>query len=473
MNLASKRIYFLGLGGIGMGGVAIALKKMGIAVSGCDRSEPYDPMKTALRSADISISPRWDVEHLSAFQPDLVIVGNTCTPENLLVKWTLDQKIPFDHMAKFVGVLSRLGHTKHHIVVAGTHGKTTTSFLLKHVLQQGDIETGSFIGGFTQDNQGGVRLLDNQSAFVYEGDEYDCAFFDKQPKFMYYGGNIAILTACEHDHVDLYPTLQDMIRAYQNWLEILPPRATVWISETLFKSKVWNTLESKLRRDIYLKTFGRVTSNFEPTYNFKTVKSRYQISYKGKILAKHDIDNIHHEGMAQSVCVAYGVGEMLGLNPTIIQGAIESFPGVKRRNQLLRNDTITVIDDFAHHPTAVYMNLEALRRRYPGRRLCVVFEPRSATARRNILLDSWKIAFKLADLLFFAPLFKGSALKDPDSLNITELCTDKTRKDTYACATKDMPDLLAKIQTYVQRGDVWILFSNGDLSAVAEVLKKA
>lgn len=455
-----------------MGGLALALQKMGYEVAGCDRTTPYDPMRSALEKANIPYVSTWNTTHIEKFQPDMVIVGNVCTADNPMVSWVITHKIPFEHMAKMVSALATLSGVRTNIVVAGTHGKTTTSFLLRHVCESAGLNTGSFIGGFEAGGRGGVILGSAHDVFVFEGDEYDCAYYDKQPKMMYYGGHLAVLTSCEHDHVDIYPTLDSMVQAYAGWLRTLPPQAQLWVSQTLYQSEVWsNQLASAIRKDTSVRTYGLQTASFSPDVGYRlTDTGELDILMQGEIIGKHPSPKQPHPGYYESVCVAYGVGQALRIAPVKLSAAIDSFPGVKRRFTLLRQDEITVIDDFAHHPTAVAMNLKALRVRYPHRRICAVFEPKSATSRRNILFSQWKVALGEADVALIAPIAQGSALKNTDSLNISEICADIRHRGRMGESAKDMADLQAKIIALARPGDVWIVFSNGDLSTVAQAL---
>lgn len=472
-RLQSQRIYFLGIGGIAMGGLALALHKLGCVVAGADRSEPYDPMKSALKQAQIPIATSWDEHHIESFRPDLVVIGNVCTPDNPMIQWTLNHQVPFEHMAKMAAAMASLGKTRHSVVVAGTHGKTTTALLLRHMFSSNGLRTGSFIGGFDANYVGGVWLHEEQDVFVFEGDEYDCAFFDKQPKLMYYGGHVSVLTSCEHDHVDIYPTMRDMVKAYGGWIEILPHRAKLWVSQSLYLSPTWqNQLSKCVRPDTQVYTYGPIGGTFSSTVGYRVVGAGGMEIFQNKTsVAKHTSLRLSHEGFMQSVCVAYGIGHALGLKFDQIRAAVDSFPGVLRRFTPLRQEPFVLIDDFGHHPTAVGMNLHALRRLYPGHRLCVVFEPRSATSRRNILLSEWKHAFRLSDLVLLAPIYKGSSMKDLDSLNISEICTDMRREGKLGEMATSMADLQSKAVELVRKGDVWVLFSNGDLSALASTLK--
>ncbi len=466
-----RKVYFLGIGGIGMGGLALALKKQGYDVSGADRSIIYDPMRLFLEREQISYVCEWDLDHIRAFEPDFVVIGNVCSQENSIVKWVLSEKIPFEHMAGFVGKwASSVAPADRQVVITGTHGKTTTSTLIRDICNLNGLETGSFIGGFNGEQSLGVQLPKRADVFVIEGDEYDCSFYDKQPKFMYYRGAHAVLNACEHDHVDIYPSEKHMALAYQAWIKMLPQNGCLWVSESVLQGNIWQQyLQDSVREDVNLKTYGASESC---DYNFYSERSghvRIQDG-SGKLLGEHERLVIPTEGFYQSVCLAYGIGQALELDLAQIHKGIEGFTGVLRRHRILREQGLVVIDDFAHHPTAVGMNLRALKRRYPDRRVCAIFEPRSATSRRNAFHQQWRKALSQADLALIAPVFQPQAIQDHERLDVLQLSADIREEGKSSFGARSHEELVTCVAEEAKKDDVWVLFSNGPLPEMENVL---
>lgn len=475
-NCVFRKVYLLGIGGIGMGGVALALKEHGFEVSGADRASVYDPMRTCLEASGISFAKGWDVTHIQSFRPDLVIIGNVCCSDNPLVRWVLDEGVAYEHLAGFVAKWFVGQNPKHQVVVAGTHGKTTTAMLIRDICVSAGRQTGSFVGGINRRGQLGVMFAKDPEIVVIEGDEYDCAFFDKQPKLSYYGVDIGVLNACEHDHVDIYPTSKDMIDAYGLWLGKFSSGGQLWVNQTVLQSASWETyLRHAVARGTQCHGFGRRGgSNPELAVSYRCeVPGQIAVFAQDERLWDGLSVAIPNDGFYQSVCVAVGVCRQLGLSDAEIRSGILAFSGVARRHNVLRSQGVVVIDDFAHHPSAVQMNLEGLRAQFPGRRLCVVFEPKSASSRRNIFYHQWKSVFRLADRVLFAPVFGGSGLKDPDQLDLLGLCADITDEGRTCVVAKNKEQLKQIVADDVRPDDVWVLFSNGSLSGVAQTLLAA
>jgi UDP-N-acetylmuramate: L-alanyl-gamma-D-glutamyl-meso-diaminopimelate ligase len=454
-----------------MGSLAVELARAGVVVSGCDRAQVYDPIRSQLLGADISFAESWDLSHLKTFGPDLVVIGNVCTAKNPCVEWVTSRKIPHEHLASLVSKIAQELQTGKRLVVAGTHGKTSTAFLMRHLCQTAHLRTASFIGGVDADGHSGVTLVDAPDVFVVEGDEYDCAYFDKQPKFMYYGGDIAVLNACEMDHVDIYPSLDDMIRAYQKWLQVLAPSGDLWVNLLVKESAIWREALSKtLRPDTRLHVFGQAgkgSVKAEWSYQSKS-PGHVAVFHALQKVAEHQDLVIPNSGFCQSVTAAYGIGVSLGIPLATISQAVNTFCGVARRFRVVRDRDFTVIDDFAHHPTAIQMNLDALRGLYPGRRLGMIFEPRSATSRRNVLYSQWLAAFKRSDVCGILPIFKGSAVSDPDPLRVEGLLEELSRVGIHALRGKSWEEFGDKLRGTVKPGDVWVIFSNGDTTELVK-----
>ena len=374
-----SKIHIMGVCGTAMASLAVELKNLGFRVTGSD-TDVYPPMSIKLAEAGIDIMKGFSKNNLS-HNPDLVVVGNVMTKEYEESKALLSSNIPYTSFAKLVSE-SFMSETKN-IVVAGTHGKTSTASLMSWVLAS--HKTNYFIGGVCNNFSRQLKTDKGVEYFVIEGDEYDSAFFDKVPKFMHYKPNDIILTSVEFDHQDIYPNLEAVKNAFVSLLKIQKDGVIVACADS-------NVLDVLERANVRAVTYGFENADYIISNICVEGKGvRFVISHNNsKETIKLNMFGRHNILNATSV---YILGKKLGLSPEQIQKAFLSFKGVKRRAEVVGvKNNITVIDDFAHHPTAVKYTIEAFEQRCKGR-VISVFEPRSFTSRGSIFQKEYVKSF--------------------------------------------------------------------------------
>ncbi len=465
------RIHIVAVSGTGMGSLAGLLCELGHEVSGSDTS--FDPpMGPALAEWGVRCLTGFDPAHLTP-APDLVVVGNVCRPNNPEARAALDGGLPTTHIA---GALARFAlDGASPLVVAGTHGKTTTTALTAHLLDRVGMAPGFLIGGLPRDfprsfRAAGPRRLNvgaqpaRRTPFVIEGDEYDTAFFEKTPKFWHYRPEVAIVTSIEHDHVDIYPTLESYVAAFRHFVELVPEHGLVIANgaDPLVREVV-----AHARAEVaYYALQGEDTGGAAPHWLAAPATSaaegqsfdlfaggvacgRFALSVPGR----HNLKN----ALAALAASAQGYGARLAeLGP-----ALASFSGVRRRQELLGTPGgVAVYDDFAHHPSAVRETLAALRSRHPGGKLLAVFEPRSATACRKLHQQEYPAAFAAADVVLLAPLGRSN-LAPEESLDLDALVAALGALGRHAERCASLDAIVPRVLELAQPGDTVALLSNG------------
>ena len=476
-----KHVHIIGVCGTLMGAFAAFLKRAGVEVTGSDQSV-YPPMSEVLRSAGVRLHEGYKAENLMATgrRPDLVVVGNVIRADNPEARAAIDGGYEYSSLPEAMERFM-LGKTRN-IVVAGTHGKTTTSTLLAHVLNSCGTDPSYFIGGVPHDLpfSFNVTSVEAGAYFVLEGDEYDTAFWDKVPKFNHYLPDDAILTSVEFDHADIYADLGAVQKAFEGLVVRIrkgPGGAgrliccydypgVVTLAEGLARSRALNVISYASE--------GNPTARFIPR-NLRSVDGRlsFEVVEKGRTVDEIVLQVPGHHNVLNALAVWIECRE-LGLSPDKVRAALASFRGVKRRQEV-RGEIggVMVIDDFAHHPTAVKETLRALRIRYPGRRLIAVFEPRSATSRRKIFQKEYAQAFTEADATFIAVPYDQSRIPVQDQFSSDELVTDVERagKSAYMMASVDAG--VERIVKFAEQGDVVAVLSNGGFGGFIGKLLKA
>ena len=462
------RIYLLGIAGTGMGSFAGLLRKAGHEVKGSDENV-YPPMSDKLREWGIATVTPYAAANLNRAEIDLAVVGNALRADNVEAKAVRRLGIP--HMS-FPEALEELFlQTRHSVVVAGTHGKTTTTSLLAQVLSHAGRDPSLLVGGVPLNFNEGFRLGKGEH-FVLEGDEYDTAYFDKGPKFLHYRPRTAIFTGAEFDHADIYRDTAHYESAFEKFFALLPQDGYAAACSGFAN---WKRLASfaKCKVESYCAhddieadwnsrwmNLGPAGASFEVHYR-NTKEIRVTLPAAGR----HNVEN---------ALGVYAACRALGLKPDEIGAGFKTFRGVKRRQEL-RGELkgIAVIDDFAHHPTAVRETIAAVAAQYPGRRLVAVFEPRSNTAMRKIHQDEYAHAFKgAAEAIISQPT---AIAKVPEAERVD---AKKMVDDIAAAGTKarwmESPDAIVKaLTTELRSGDVVLAMSNGAFGGLHDKLLKA
>ncbi|MEM8867069.1 MAG: Mur ligase family protein [Verrucomicrobiota bacterium] len=412
------RFYFSGICGTAMGNGALLLKAQGHEVVGSD-SGAYPPMSDVLADAGIQVFDGFEAQRLEDFAPDYVVIGNALSRGNPEVEFILDQsKIPFVS-------LPHLFHTtilpnRKPIVVTGTHGKTTTSTIAGFLLNENGMKPGWLIGGVPLDLPDGASLGEGLE-FVIEGDEYDSAFFDKRSKFIHYRPHVALINNLEFDHADIFRDLEDVQRSFRHFLRIIPASGhAVLNGDDTCVMELLPAPWTNIHRVGVGTENDLIIRNFQDGPN----QSAFELLWKGKLWAKvawplHGLFNARNAAMA-------ALGAALSVSPDdptrFDLSVLHRFQGVKRRQDvLLDTEGVTVLEDFAHHPTAIKAAIEALRAAYEGRRLVVCFEPRSNTASTSLFEEAFTNALSAADDVYIGAVHRKMHLPAGQRLDIHKI----------------------------------------------------
>ena len=461
-------VYLIGICGTGMGALAGLFRQAGYAVRGSDEAA-YPPMSTHLADQGIPVLEGYDPAHLDP-PPDLTIVGNACTPTHPEATTAREGRYPQASFPEALGHYVLDDPSRRSIVVAGTHGKTTTTGLVVHLLETAGLQPGFLVGGVMQ-GRNTSYTLGQGAPFVVEGDEYDSAYFDKRPKFVHYRPHRAIVTSLEFDHADIYDGLADYQRAFEHFVDLLPsdagPLALCGDHKTV------RALAAHTRAPV--RTYGLAPHNdvsathVQPTaqgQSFTLVID--DTMYTSVHLPLHGRHNL------QNALGAAVIARAEGASVDQIADGLSSFAGMKRR-QTVRGEPggVLVIDDFAHHPTAVSLTLEGLRTAHPDRRLLAVFEPRSNSSRRKVFETAYAHAFDAADQVFLkAPPVRhndeAATMLDPETV-VRRL----REQHIPAWAFADVDALLPRLLENTRSGDVAVLMSNGSFDGLHDQLLDA
>src|SRR5260221_2242498 len=462
------RIYPLGIAGPGMGSFAGLLRKAGHAVSGSDENV-YPPMSDKLREWGIATFTPYSAEHLKRAEIDLAVVGNVIRAENVEAKAVRRLGIP--HMS-FPEALEELFLTSRHpVVVAGTHGKTTTTSLLAQVLTHAGRDPSLLVGGVPLNFNEGFRLGKGEH-FVIEGDEYDTAYFDKGPKFLHYRPRTAIFTGAEFDHADIYRDTAHYESAFEKFFALLPQDG---FAAACSRIPNWKRLASYARCKVESYCAREdVEADWHSNWvNLGPAGAHFEVDYKGKAEIRVTLPAAGRHNVENALGV-YAACRPLGLKPDEIAAGCQSVPGAERR-QDLRGELkgIAVIDDFAHHPTAVRETIAAVAAQYPGRRLVAVFEPRSQTAMRKIHQDEYAHAFKGAAEAIISQPSAIAKVPEAERVDAKKMADDIARSGTPA-RWMESPDAIVKtLGDELRHGDVVLAMSNGAFGGLHDKLLKA
>ncbi len=458
-----------------MASLAGMLKEVGHRVTGSDAAA-YPPMSDQLLAMGIEVFERYDAGNL-AERPDLVVVGNAISRGNPELEFVLDEGIPFTSMAAVLHAEFLLGRES--LVVAGTHGKTTTTSMLAWIYEvAGQVDARyrpSFLIGGVAENFGTsfrVRPVSEgqASSFLLEGDEYDTAFFDKGPKFLHYFPNAAILTHVEFDHADIYDDLNMVKTAFKRFVNLIPRRGRL----VAFDGSE-NVTECVLKAFCAVERYGKGADSYwrvsEMEHEGGVV--RWRLDRGGELFARLTLPMPgEHNAMNATAAAALAAGQ--GLPMAAIVEALGTFRSVKRRLEVRAEVSgVTIIDDFAHHPTAIRETLRALRKAYAGRRLWAVLEPRSNTLRRNVFEDALVESLALADRVVLASVFKSDSIPMAERL-VPETVALKLRAlGVRAEVLADADAIVAAMVPELEAGDLVAIMSNGGFGGIYHLLPEA
>jgi UDP-N-acetylmuramate: L-alanyl-gamma-D-glutamyl-meso-diaminopimelate ligase len=460
-----SHVHLVAICGVGMASLAGLLQSAGYRVTGSDQNV-YPPMSTYLESIGIPILSGYRAEHLAP-RPDLVVIGNAVPRTNPEAETVLDGGLPYISFPQAIGQF--LIGSRESLVVAGTHGKTTTSALAAWVLTQAGLEPGFFIGGVPR-NFGSGWNPGKGDYVVLEGDEYDSAFFDKGPKFLHYRPHHVILTSIEFDHADIYRDLDHLKNAFRRLMEIIPPSGCLIACDDY--SAVSDVAVAARCRVIH---YGETSAGWTAkNIEVRESKSFFEPVYKGNAEGVVELGLIGRHNVQNALGV-YAMGREMGLDRQKLLEGMATFAGIKRRQEIkgqIRG--VLVMDDFAHHPTAVKETITAVRAAYPDRRLWAVFEPRSNTSRRNIFEEEFSASLALADRVVLAGLHQPEKIPQEQRLSVEKVVDGINRHRTGRALIIEKTDRIASyLAENAAPNDIVVVMSNGGFDGVQEKILRA
>ncbi|MGB7555068.1 MAG: UDP-N-acetylmuramate:L-alanyl-gamma-D-glutamyl-meso-diaminopimelate ligase [Candidatus Korobacteraceae bacterium] len=460
--MKQKHVHLIGICGTAMASLAGMLKQRGFQVTGSDHAA-YPPMSDFLASLNIPVSQPFSERNLQP-QPDLVVVGNAISRGNPELEHVLDKRIPFESMSRVLHDEFLIGRER--LVVAGTHGKTTTSSLLAWLFHHAGRAPSFLIGGIPE-NFGSSFGLGSGNEFILEGDEYDTAFFDKGPKFLHYFPDAVILTSVEFDHADIYKNLDEVKTAFARLVNLIPRRGLLvaWDGHP-------NVDECAARAFCRVERYGfKEQSKWQAIdVEYASEVTRWSILRDGEPWGEFAFP-LAGEYNVLNATAAAALAANYGLAKDAVADGLRSFRSVKRRLEVKAEiHGITIIDDFAHHPTAIAETLKALRTRYPGRRLWAILEPRSNTLRRKVFQDELARSLALADRIVVAAIFKSDAIPEDERLDAAAVISALQSSGKVACLLGTADAIVDSIGHELRAGDVVAILSNGGFAGIYEKL---
>jgi UDP-N-acetylmuramate: L-alanyl-gamma-D-glutamyl-meso-diaminopimelate ligase len=457
-----QHVHLIGVCGTAMASLAGMLKQRGLRVTGSDAAA-YPPMSDFLASLNIPVAEPYAEANLKP-RPDLVVVGNAISRGNPELEYVLDERIPMRSLPQVLQEYFLRGREP--IVVAGTHGKTTTTSMLAWIFETAGLKPSFLVGGIAENFNSSFAVRQGKH-FIIEGDEYDTAFFDKGPKFLHYMPDAALLTSVEFDHADIYPDLEAVKTVFKRLVNLVPRRGLL---------VAWD--DSPSVEECLARAFCRVERyGFSERADWQVREMRFEpgrttwaVFREGQRWADFEFAlagdyNVLNATAAAAMAAGYGVA------PETIYSALVTFKSVKRRLEVKAEvNGITIIDDFAHHPTAIAGTLRALRTIYPGHRLWAVFEPRSNTLRRRVFEGELAASLALADQVIVASVYRAEAIPEAQRLSVAGIVAGLVRSGKPARELADADAIVAAIVPELRSGDVVAILSNGGFGGIYDKL---
>jgi UDP-N-acetylmuramate: L-alanyl-gamma-D-glutamyl-meso-diaminopimelate ligase len=459
--------HLIGICGTAMASLAGMLQARGHRVTGSDENV-YPPMSTMLEGLGIRLMQGYDAAHLSP-SPDCVVVGNAIPRGNPEVEETLDRRLLYRSLPEVLAEEFIRGRRS--LVVAGTHGKTTTTSLAAWVMDRGRLDPSFLVGGVVQ-NFGASFRVTGSDYFIIEGDEYDTAYFDKGPKFMHYLPELAIVNNIEFDHADIYPNLEAVKLAFRRLMNLVPGNGRLiagWDSQPV------RDVVAAMGKRLFsrLETFGTCDDALWQArdLDYSEGMMRFSVFREGAKWAEFQTPLIGDFNVRNSLAVIIAA-DAWGIERQAIADAFVTFKSVRRRFEVRGEvNGVIVIDDFAHHPTAVRETLKALRLKYKDRRIIAVFEPRSRTSCHATFQNDYVTAFLPADYVIISRVFDAQRAAEMGGvLDVSKLIENISVQGKPAFAITDVDEIVRQLTQELRSGDVVAIMSNGAFGGIHEKL---
>ena len=455
-----RKVHFTGVCGTAMGSLAAALRDRGVEVTGSD-DNVYPPMSTFLQSKGIAIRKGFSPDNIPS-DADFVVIGNAMTRGNPEVEAVLNRKLLYYSLPEALKIFFLRG--RHNLVVAGTHGKTTTTSLLAWIFESAGLAPSWLIGGIPNNLGQGCRLGESKY-FILEGDEYDTAFFDKRSKFVHYLPELLIVNNIEFDHADIFRDLEDVMTSFRRLVAIVPSEGMVLLNAD---DPNCRALAEKCPAPLVEVGFSPDAGNQIRNVHYSRESSAFTLFGQRFELPMIGEFNVRNAAMAVSAAHFYQVPlEEIGK-------ALQAFTGIRRRQEV-RGEAggVTVVDDFGHHPTAIAQTIEGLRVKFPTGKLWAVFEPRSNTTRRAVFQEVLPKAFALADGVVLAQVARMDQLPPDQRLDPEKVVSDLRCAGKAAFYEADTAAIIHRAVGLAGRGDVIVVFSNGGFDDIHSKLLEA
>lgn len=437
-----------------MGAVASMAARAGFQVRGSDNAV-YDPMKTYLEKAGITFFSPYAADNLAP-EPSLVVVGNAISRGNPEIEEVLNRRIPYMSLPEFLKTFF-LNKTRN-ILITGTHGKTTTTAMTRHLFAESGYSPGYLVAGLVEGLEHPAGA--GEETFILEADEYDTAFFDKRSKFLHYLPEQVLINNIEFDHADIFNSLDEILLSFRRMVNLIPSGGCLLINGDDHNCrKVAAGARCRVETFGFSETCDYVIQGGPHQFSvLNTAETLFKIE-KPALTGRHNIMNTAAAGI---LAVKAGIGSQQ------IQKAAAGFRGVKRRMQLLHADGPLVYDDFAHHPTAIAATLQGLRETHPGRKITAVLEPRSNTMVRNFFQNSLPQAFSSADRVICAGLHREHLLKENEKLNLEDFREALEQQGIQAEIITEHEKIPGELYKVIKPEDIVIFLSNGGFSGIAQ-----
>ena len=456
----NEHFHFIGICGTAMGSVAAALQNRGYTITGSDQNV-YPPMSDFLIKNNINVSVGHDEKNIPD-KVDLVVIGNAMSRGNVEVESVLNRKIPYTSLPELIKRYFLQG--KRNIVITGTHGKTTTSSIIAHLLNDNGLNPNLMIGGIPLDIGEGGRFTESEF-FVIEGDEYDTAFFDKRSKFVHYMPEIVVVNNIEFDHADIFNNIEEIKLSFKRMLNIVPENGIVFVNgDDNDAVEVTENCRAPVIKvgandDCDFKIENLNLESFNSSFSIKD--NSYQLPMDGEF-------NVRNAAMA------IAVSDFLNIDQKNIIESVSKFSGIARRQELRGEEkNVKVIDDFGHHPTAIAATIGALKQRYPDSKIWAIFEPRSNTSRRNLLQSELEDSLSQANGVIISEVPNPEKVPDGELLDVESVIENLSSKGKEAFIGLSSDDIVNKLIPLTSSGDTIVVLSNGGFGGIHEKLLEA